>query len=81
MSDYWTNWPSVEVLAFVKDVQNVEISNLEPKKKLVLFLIMFLCNISSGKCFHKQGIYNLIYIIIYVNKTDRHSNVKSVENI
>ena len=35
--DYWTNWSSVEVLAFVKDVRNVEISNLEPKK-IVFFL-------------------------------------------
>ena len=32
MSDYWTNWQSVEVLDFVKNVPNVEISNLEPKK-------------------------------------------------
>ena len=32
VSDYWTNWPSVEVMAFVKDVRNVEILNLEPKK-------------------------------------------------
>ena len=32
VSDYWTNWPSVEVLPFVKDVRSVEISNLEPKK-------------------------------------------------
>ena len=39
VSDYWTNWPSVEVLAFVKDVQNVKISNLEPKK--CVFLLMF----------------------------------------
>ena len=27
------NWPSVEVLTFIKDVRNVEISNLKPKKK------------------------------------------------
>ena len=37
VSDYWTNWPSVEDLAFVKAVRNVEILNLEPKKDWCFF--------------------------------------------
>ena len=41
VSDYWTNWPSVEVLAFVKAAQNVEISNLEPKKNWCFFANVF----------------------------------------
>ena len=33
VSDYQKNWPSLEVLDFEKDISNVKISNLEPKKK------------------------------------------------
>ena len=40
MSDNWTNWPLVEILDFVKDVQNIEILNMEQKKN-DLFLLMF----------------------------------------
>ena len=49
MSDYWTNWPPVEVLAFVKDVRKVEISNLEPKKNGVFILF-------SDVTFHPETI-------------------------
>ena len=41
VSDYWTNWPSVEVLAFVKDARKVEILNLEPKKIGAVFADVF----------------------------------------
>jgi hypothetical protein len=41
VSDYWTYWPSVEVLAFVKAAQNVEISILKQKKIGAFFANVF----------------------------------------
>ena len=82
MSAYWKNWPSIKVLDFLKDVWNVENSNLEPKKKLVLVLQMF-----SDVTFHQETIstnmtYTTLYMWLFMWKRQlRHSNVKSVRTI
>ena len=74
------NWPTVNVLDFVKDVWNVENSDLD-KKIWAFFVNVFWCNISSGNYFRKHAIYYLIYMIIHVKRQLSQINVKSVENI
>ena len=64
---------------FVKDVWNVKISILKPKKKLVVLLRIF-----SDVTFHPEtvstNITQSIWLFIW-KRQFRHRNVKSVENI
>ena len=59
----------VEVVSFVKKklVEHDKILNWEQKK--VFFVNVFWSNISSWNCFHKQDIYNFIYMIFSMEKT------------
>ena len=82
MSDYWKNWPSLEVLDFVKDVWNVRISNLEPKKNVVLILWMFSYVTYYPETISTNMTYTTKSIWLFMWKRQlRHINVKSVENI
>ena len=60
-------WPLVNVSDFVNDVWNVKVFNLEQKSHV--FLKWFLMSPFIVKLFYKNDIYNLIYIIIIVEKT------------
>ena len=78
--DYWKNWPSVKVLDFVKDVQNVKISNLEPKKTWCFFFAnVFWCYISTGN-YLLTSTTESIWLFMW-KRQFKHSNVKSTENI